>query len=124
MEWIPEGARKKGYVETIFGRRRSIQELKSSRFQTKKFGERAAINMPIQGTAGDLVKMAMVELRNSLYAQILLQIHDELLFECPKEVIEEETQYIKNIMENIVDWKVPLKVNIGVGDNWESVKSV
>ncbi len=124
MEWIPEQAKKKGYVETVFGRRRSIQELKSARFHTKKFGERAAINMPIQGTAGDLVKMAMVELRNSLYSQILLQIHDELLFECPKEIMAVEIQYIKNIMENIVSWKVPLKVNISVGSNWESVKPI
>ena len=124
MEWIPEQARKKGYVETVFGRRRAIQELKSTRFQTKKFGERAAINMPIQGTAGDIVKMAMVELRNSLYARILLQIHDELLFECPTEVMKEEILYIKDIMENIVKWRVPLKVNISVGPNWEAVKPI
>ena len=120
MDSVVQLARKQGYVETLFGRRRVIRELSDSRFQTKKWGERAAINTPIQGTASDLVKMVMVELRNSLYSPILLQIHDELLFECENNLLAEETQKIKNIMENVVSWKVPLKVNIHTGQNWQT----
>ena len=118
MDSVVERARKQGYVETLFGRRRVIQEVSSGRFQTKKWGERAAINAPIQGTAGDLVKKAMIELRGSLYSPILLQIHDELIFECDDDLLEEETAKIKNIMENTVQWKVPLKVHISTGQNW------
>ncbi len=121
MESSPQKARQRGYVETVFGRRRYIGELQSVRFHTQKFGERAAINMPVQGTAGDLVKIAMLELRNSLYSPILLQIHDELLFECNKNLVDEEVKYIKNIMENVVSWRIPLKVNIRIGKNWEEM---
>ena len=126
MEWAASQALKQNYVETLFGRKRYIKELKSHNFRIRKFGERAAINMPIQGTASDLVKMAMIELRNSLYSQMLLQIHDELLFECPIELLEEEVPRIQHIMEHIVDWKVPLKVNISTGKNWKlaSIKNV
>ncbi len=120
MDSIVQLARKQGYVETLFGRRRVIRELSDSRFQAKKWGERVAINTPIQGTASDLVKMVMVELRNSLYSPILLQIHDELLFECDSGLLEEETRKIKNIMENVVSWKVPLEVNIHTGQNWQT----
>ena len=118
IEDVIKKASKTGYVETMFGRRRQIAEIKSSRFQSKKFGERVAVNTPIQGTASDVVKMAMVELRNSLYSSLLLQIHDELLFECPEELLEEETKQIVEIMENVVSWKVPLKVNTCTGTNW------
>ena len=120
MDSIVQSAQKQGYVETLFGRRRVIRELSDSRFQTKKWGERAAINTPIQGTASDLMKMVMVDLRNSLYSPILLQIHDELLFECDNDFLEEETQKIKSIMESVVSWKVPLKVNIHIGQNWQT----
>ncbi|MDE0518868.1 MAG: DNA polymerase I, partial [Bdellovibrionales bacterium] len=123
MDSIVLSAHKRGYVETLFGRRRTIQELSSSRVQIKKGGERVAINTPIQGTASDLVKIAMIELSNSLYSPLLLQIHDELLFECDEEGIQEETRQIKNIMENVVAWKVPLKVHIHVGQNWQTAHS-
>ena len=118
IEDVVKKASKTGYVETLFGRRRQIIELQSSRFQSKKFGERVAMNTPIQGTASDVVKMAMVELRNSLYSSLLLQIHDELLFECPEELLNEEIEQIVEIMENVVSWKVPLKVNTCTGTNW------
>ena len=112
--------REKACVETLMGRRRIIHEATdSSSFHTRRGGERAAINAPIQGTAGDIVKIAMIKLRNSLYSPLLLQIHDELLFECDDSRLEEETKLIKDIMENVVTWKVPLKVNIHVGQNWE-----
>ena len=120
MDSVVQLARKQGYVETLFGRRRFIRELSDSRVPTRKWGERAAINTPIQGTASDLVKMVMVELRNSLYSPILLQIHDELLFECEDHLLEEEVRRIVNIMENIVSWKVPLKVNIHTGKDWQT----
>ena len=120
MDSTVQLARKQGYVETLFGRRRVIRELSDSRFQAKKWGERAAINTPIQGTASDLMKMVMVDLRDSLYSPLLLQIHDELLFECDNSFLEEETQKIKSVMENVVSWKVPLKVNIHAGQNWRT----
>ena len=112
--------REKACVETLMGRRRIIHEATdSASFHTRRGGERAAINAPIQGTAGDIVKIAMIKLRNSLYSPILLQIHDELLFECDNHRVEEETKLIKDTMENVVQWKVPLKVNIHVGQTWE-----
>ncbi|MDE0119628.1 MAG: DNA polymerase I [Bdellovibrionales bacterium] len=123
MDSVVVSAHKKGYVETFFSRRRTIRELSSSRVQIKKWGERMAINTPIQGTASDLVKIAMIELSNSLYSPLLLQIHDELLFECDEDRIQEETWQIKNIMENVVAWKVPLKVHIHVGQNWQAAHS-
>ena len=123
MDSIVKFAQKHGYVETLFSRRRVIPELSSSRFQIKKWGERVAINTPIQGAASDLVKIAMIKLRNSLYSPLLLQIHDELLFECEDNLLEEEVGKIKEIMENVVDWKVPLKVNIHVGQNWQLAHS-
>lgn len=123
MDSIVQLAHKQGYVETLLGRRRVIPELSSSRFQRKKWGERVAINMPIQGTASDLVKVAMIKLRDSLYTPLLLQIHDELLFECEESLLEEEIGRIKEIMENVVKWEVPLKVNIHVGQNWQLAHS-
>ena len=119
MEDVVKKAVQTGYVKTLYGRQRKIDELKSSHFQNKKFGERAAINTPIQGTASDLVKIVMVSLRNSLYSSLLLQIHDELLLECPEELLEEEIKKVVEIMENAVSWKVPLKVNICTGYNWK-----
>ena len=123
MNSIVKQAHEQGYVETLFHRRRFINTLDSSHFQVRKGSERVAINSPIQGTASDVVKMAMIKLRDSLYSSMLLQIHDELLFECEEHLLEEETRYIKNIMENIVDWKIPLKVNIHVGQNWHLAHS-
>ena len=123
MDSIVQLAHKQGYVETLLGRRRVIRELSSSRFHNKKWGERVAINTPIQGAASDLVKIAMIKLRNSLYSPLLLQIHDELLFECEDGLLEEEMRQIKDIMEGVINWKVPLKVNIHVGQNWQIAHS-
>ena len=118
MDSTVKTARKQGFVQTLFGRKRFIREISASRFQSRKWSERAAINAPIQGTAGDLMKKVMIDLRNSLYSPILLQIHDELLFECDGQYQEEEIQKIKQIMESTVQWKVPLKVHIHVGQDW------
>ncbi|MDE0151384.1 MAG: DNA polymerase I [Bdellovibrionales bacterium] len=116
-------ARKTGYVETLFGRRRMIPELFSKNVRLKKFGERAAVNASIQGTASDLVKLAMVHLNASVWSRLLIQVHDELLFECPKEGVEYEKTSIQEIMEGEgveeLSLDIPLKVNIGSGSNWD-----
>jgi DNA polymerase I len=112
-------AKEQGYVETIFGRRRYLDELKSSNSMVRKFGERAAINAPIQGAASDLMKKAMIDVFENVSIPILLQVHDELLFECPIEQVEEEAQAIKKIMEGVASFKVPLKVNVAWGANWD-----
>jgi DNA polymerase-1 len=113
----------RGYVETLFGRRRYLDELKSSNQNIRKFGERAAINAPIQGTASDLVKLAMIELHQSLGFPMLLQVHDELLFEVPKDDQVEVCKEVKATMESIYKLKVPLKVNVASGKNWEDAHS-
>jgi len=116
-------ARKTGYVETLFGRRRMIPELFSKNVRLKKFGERAAVNASIQGTASDLVKLAMVHLNASVWSRLLIQVHDELLFECPEDDVEYEKTSITEIMEgeNFEDLRldIPLKVNIASGNNWD-----
>lgn len=116
-----EMAHEKKYVETLFGRRRYIPELDSSNVMIKKFGERAAINAPIQGTASDLVKMAMIDLARLLEnsdLKMLLQVHDELIFEGSESAIETQLKQIEFKMENVARLKVPLKVNYAIGKNW------
>lgn len=108
-----------GFVTTLFGRRRYIDELKSKNGALRKFGERAAINAPIQGTASDLVKMAMIKLHQDLSIPMLLQVHDELLFECSGRDFEIEGALIRKGMEGIKKLKVPLKINLAHGPNWE-----
>ena len=119
MSSVIQQAHERGYVETIFGRRRYIDELRSSNPNIKKFGERAAINAPIQGSASDLVKMAMLEVADIKDTPLILQVHDELLFECPKDACEANIPLIKKKMENIYKLKVPLKVNVAAGPNWD-----
>jgi|SaaInlStandDraft_6_1057023.scaffolds.fasta_scaffold08584_4 DNA polymerase I len=108
-----------GYVETLWGRKRFITQLKSSNKMIQKFGERAAINAPIQGSASDIIKKAMNEIYDSVDAKMIIQVHDELLFDIPREEVSQLALEIKDIMENIVDLKVPLVVNMAWGDNWE-----
>lgn len=115
---VSEGI-ERGYVATLFGRRRYINELKSSNPMLRRAGERAAINAPVQGTASDLVRLAMIEVYQSLPVPLLLQVHDELLFESPKEDAKMWAVEIKRIMESVYKLSVPLKVNVGIGDNWD-----
>lgn len=127
MEDIVEIGKKKGYVETILNRRRYIPELKSRNFNVRSFGERVAMNTPIQGSAADIIKVAMVrvhkELKNrNLKSQLILQVHDELLIETHKDELEEVIQMMQDIMENSTTLDVPLKVEINVGDNWYETK--
>ncbi|MEZ0390793.1 MAG: DNA polymerase I [Pseudobdellovibrionaceae bacterium] len=115
-------AKDKGYVETLSGRRRYMDELKSNNAAIQKFGERAAINAPIQGTAADIVKMAMIEVNAKVELPMILQVHDELIFEgTPIEVEKNQTRIVK-IMESVFQLKAPLKANSGVGPDWDSAK--
>ncbi len=121
-------AKKDGYVLTLFNRRRYLPEIQSENRILKEFAERVAINMPIQGTSADIIKMAMVqidfELKNkNLKSKMLLQIHDELIFEVPQEEKEVLLQVAKEKMENAVKLDVPIKVNIKTGENWGSMGS-
>ena len=118
IETVKEELPKKNYVKTLYGRKRffHLDDLKRPRFRAAI--ERAAINAPLQGTASDLVKKAMITLNESLPIPILSQVHDELLFECPTESVERESQEIISIMEDNDILKVPLKVNLAGGDNW------
>lgn len=119
MEQTVHEGLEQGYVSTLFGRRRYIDELSSKNPNIRRSGERAAINAPIQGTASDLVKLAMLKVHESLPVPLLLQVHDELIFECPEEDAEMLVLDIKNIMESVYALKVPLKVNVGRGFNWD-----
>jgi DNA polymerase-1 len=118
-----EKAREKGYVETLFGRRRWIPELHSRNRAAAQAAERAAINMPIQGTAADLIKLAMLAVdrelgAEQLRARMLLQVHDELLFEAPEAEVDRVRALAERCMSGVAALKVPLKVEIGVGRNW------
>ncbi len=124
-----EGARKDGFVETMFGRRRSLPEINSSMAMVRKSAERMAINTPIQGTAADLIKKAMIDVDKYISekykngeVKMLLQVHDELLFEVDEKIAPEVVVEIKKIMENIVELKVPLVVESKMGKNWEEMK--
>ncbi len=116
-------ARESGMVKTLLGRIRMIPEINSRNKTVQKEGERLAINTPIQGSAADLIKMAMVKSMNfikesNLHARLLLQIHDELLFELPEHELEEFEEKVKHTMEHAIELEVPLKVNIATGKNW------
>ncbi len=119
MEEIVKEAYEKGYVETLIGRRRYIDELKAKNNAVKKFGERAAINAPIQGTASDLVKKAMIEVAKQVPLTLLLQVHDELIFEGTEDEVQKYKPQVKQIMEQVAQLRVPLKVNMSVGPNWD-----
>ncbi len=112
-------AHENGFVKTIMGRKRIISELTAKNPALKKFGERAAINAPIQGSASDIVKLAMIKLDTEIKSKMILQVHDELLFEGDKDTLENDLPIIKKTMETIVPLKVPLKVNSQIALNWD-----
>jgi DNA polymerase-1 len=124
--WIERtlaAARKDGYVETILGRRRRFPEINSEDPRVRVFAENAAVNTPVQGSAADIIKRAMIHLErdlavSSLKAQLLLQVHDELVFEVPVAQLEETIPFVLQRMEHAVPLKVPLKVDVGHGANW------
>ena len=127
MDRIVEKAKEQGYVETLFHRRRYIPELSSNNYMVRQFGARAAMNTPIQGTAADIMKIAMIEVNKKLEeeklnAKLILQIHDELLIECKIEEKEEVKKILKESMENAVKLSIPLEVEVSEADNWYDVK--
>ena len=116
-------AKEKGYVSTLLGRRRYIPDINSRNWNVRGFAERTAINMPIQGTAADIIKLAMIEIHNyleqeRLKSRMLLQVHDELVFEISEDEKEEVPNRIKELMENAFELSVPLDVDMGLADNW------
>ena len=122
-----EEARQRGYVETLFGRRRYITELKDKNFNIRAFGERTATNSPLQGSAADLIKIAMIRIHAALpaaglRARMLLQVHDELVFEVPKGELAAAAALVKREMEGVTKLRVPLVVTIGAGKNWVDAK--
>jgi len=115
-------AREQGYVETILGRRRYLKDINSRNAVVRGHAERNAVNAPIQGSAADIIKIAMIRLHDILkkdfQSKMLLQVHDELVFDVPRYELERVKPVIKETMENAVKLNVPLEVEIGVGDNW------
>jgi DNA polymerase-1 len=127
MLHIKELARQQGWVSTLLGRRRSIPELRMSNPSLRGAGERMAINMPIQGTAADIIKIAMIRLperlrQAGLGARLLLQVHDELVLEVPRGEVEATVPILRETMENALQLDVPLTVDVKVGDDWESMR--
>ena len=127
LDSMVEHAREHGYVETIFHRRRYIPELRDRNFNIRAFGERTAANSPIQGSAADLIKIAMIRIEAALKTQhlqsrMLLQVHDELVFEFPPQEEENLLGVVRHEMEHAADLSVPLVVNVGMGDSWLATK--
>ena len=123
MDGVVARAKADGYVTTLFARRRWVPELKSSNFNTRSFGERVALNAPIQGTAADVIKAAMIRVRDRLLAQglkgrLVLQVHDELIVECPEEEAEAVRRLVKEEMEAVISLPVPLVADTAVGRSW------
>ena len=115
--------KERGYVTTLFHRRRYIPELSSDQENIRRFGERTAVNTPIQGTSSDIIKLAMIEVFKKLHregfdARLLLQVHDDLLFECPADELPRLSKMVRSAMEEVVTLSVPLRVDIKVGENW------
>ena len=123
LEGLVESARNDGVSVTMFGRRRPVPELTSSNFMQRSFGERVAMNAPIQGTAADIIKIAMLRVserlkKEGLGARVVLQVHDELLVETPQEEVEQVRQILQYEMEHAADLRVPLQVEVEQGANW------
>ncbi|MBD5150092.1 MAG: DNA polymerase I [Oscillibacter sp.] len=127
MDGVIEKARTDGYVETMFHRRRALPEIKASNFNTRSFGERVALNMPIQGAAADIIKLAMVRVfdrlkKENLQAKLIMQVHDELIVECPEDEAERVKALLTEEMEGVYDLAVPLTADAHSGKNWLEAK--
>jgi DNA polymerase-1 len=122
-----EEGRTTGIVRTMYGRRRLVRDLTSRDFQRRSAAERMAVNLPIQGTAADIMKRAMIDVHAALAARpsarMILTVHDELLFEVPAEEAEEIAELVRGRMQSAADLAVPLTVDVGVGSNWKDAKS-
>jgi DNA polymerase-1 len=124
MDNTREQAKQDGYVETLFGRRLYLPEINSSNGMRRQYAERTAINAPMQGTAADIIKRAMIDINawlneNDIGIRMIMQVHDELVFEVPNAQLEMAKTEIEKFMVNAAQLDVPLEVGIGVGDNWE-----
>ncbi len=122
---VVRAARRDGYTTTLFGRRRYLPELSSDNYRIRQMGERMALNAPVQGSAADVIKMAMIDLDRRLAegaARMLLQIHDELVLEAAHEAVEDTTRLVKRVMEGVVELDVPLTVEVAIGSDLASVK--
>jgi DNA polymerase-1 len=123
-----ENARRTGVVKTMFGRRRLVPELTNRNGQIRMAAEREAVNMPIQGTAADILKRAMIDVHAALpmlvggRTRMILTVHDELLFEAPREAAEESAEVLRDIMQRAVPLRVPVVVDVGIGENWKEAK--
>ena len=127
MTDVVDKAREQGYVETLWHRRRALPELKSSNFNMRSFGERVALNMPIQGTAADIIKLAMVRVhsrlaREGLAARLIMQVHDELIVECPEEEASRVEALLQQEMQGVAELSVPLLAEAHTGRNWLAAK--
>jgi DNA polymerase-1 len=122
-----EDARRSGVVRTMFGRQRPVPELTSKNGQIRSAAERVAVNMPIQGTAADILKRAMIDVdarlaRDLPRTRMILTVHDELLFEAPREEADAAADLVREAMANAVTLSVPLDVDVGIGENWKEAK--
>jgi DNA polymerase-1 len=127
MKQVVDEARERGYTETLYGRRRQIPELKASNFNIRQGAERMALNTPIQGTAADLIKLAMIRVENTLNkhfpeAKLLLQVHDELIVECPKAIATEVAALVSREMQSVATLSVPLQAEAKIGESWYDAK--
>ena len=127
MKQVVADARENGYTQTLYGRRRYIPELKSSNFNIRQGAERIALNTPIQGTAADLIKLAMIRVDAALSreypeAKLLLQVHDELIVECPEEIAPQVAQLVSREMEQVTQLQVPLTAEAKWGSSWYEAK--
>jgi DNA polymerase-1 len=121
MDAVSLKAEEQGFVTTLLGRRRSIPEVRSANFNEREAGRRIAINTPIQGTAADIIKIAMVRIHEKLKgmkSRMILQVHDELVFEAAPEEVDALTAMVKHEMENALPLDVPVRVDVGMGRNW------
>ncbi|OFO55763.1 DNA polymerase I [Nosocomiicoccus sp. HMSC059G07] len=127
MKYIVQDAKRDGYVSTLLGRRRYVPDINSRNFNARSFSERIAMNSPIQGTAADIIKLAMVnyyesDQKDKFNAELLLQIHDELVFDIPKREVDDFVVFIKDIMEHALEMEVPLKAEYEYGPNWYTME--
>ena len=124
MDDIRAKASEKGFVETVFGRRLYLPEINARNAQRRQYAERSAINAPMQGTAADIIKRAMMSVHRWLSeerpgARMIMQVHDELVFEVDSDQVDTVTKHVTELMNSAAELKVPLKVDVGVGSNWD-----
>ena len=127
MDNTIDHAKEKGFVRTLFNRKRNIPELKNPVYMIRQSGERIALNTPIQGTSADIIKLAMIKVydkfkEEKIKSKMILQVHDELIFDVVENELEKVTKIVTDIMEHVYQLEVPLKVDINYGKNWFDAK--